>query len=464
VRGDYADAQQLADRLPATQNSLAAYVLAASAFALGGSAAAASLEPTPLAPSYVGLGSSLTAPGSDWLKHPSLVAAEVPAAGTYRSAEAPVHDLTIVAPAAGTTVRGQVALVVRGDLDSAPAYVVVSVGSRFVGVNHDLIFTEPLDASTWPGGAQPLQVDAYDAQGRLLARGQTTITVDTGDMTLAEPAPSPAVAWVRRQLEQALTPEVLPGVWEQLRGEMAWQQGRLNEAQSLLTVAFQTDPHLPRAREELLAVSQALGLPVMQDHPKLVEVPTQRRMVALTFDDGPHPKITPWILDQLDRFGAHATFFVVGKQVEMYPELAREILARGHEIGSHTYSHTDLTKLTPLDVERELATSRAVIAQATGTQATLFRPPGGDYDGEVGRAVALWGYTSVFWTCNITSYYTNPRDHVVAGMLRKISPGGIVLLHNGEDLTTAILPDLLAALKADDYQMCTISELLAARS
>ncbi|NLO73473.1 MAG: polysaccharide deacetylase family protein, partial [candidate division WS1 bacterium] len=349
-------------------------------------------------------------------------------------------------------------------LDTAAAYVVVSVGRRFVGVSHSLNFSEPLEATTWPAGPQPLQVDAYDSEGRLIGRGVTTVTVQTGDLTLAEPPASPAAAWVRRQLEQTLTPEVLPGVWEQLRGEIAWQQGRLAEAQAYLTAAFESDPSLPRVREELLAVSEALGLPVMQSSPRLVQVRTSRPLVALTFDDGPHPKVTPWVLDLLERAKAHATFFLVGKQVEMYPELARQILARGHEIGSHTYTHPQLTKLTALDVERELTTSRMVIAQATGTQVTLFRPPGGDYDGGVGRLVSLWGFTSVFWTCNICDYYKNPRAKVVDGMARKISPGGIILLHNGEDLTLDVLPELLQRLRTDGYEMCSVSELLAARS
>jgi peptidoglycan/xylan/chitin deacetylase (PgdA/CDA1 family) len=124
----------------------------------------------------------------------------------------------------------------------------------------------------------------------------------------------------------------------------------------------------------------------------------------------------------------------------------------------------DLTDLTQLDVERELVTGRQVTAAATGKQALYFRPPGGDYDGQVARAAHLWGFTPVFWSCAITDFSQNPRGHVVAGMMRRIHPGGIVLLHNGEDLTIDILPALLDALQAEGYRMVSVGELAATRN
>lgn len=463
VRGDYAAAQALARSLPTSQYGLAAYVLAASTFARGEQPEGLAEGLPPLQPTSVGLGSCLTMEGAAWLQHPSVPVATMPAPGGAPAAPA-ARALTVLTPPAGATVRGQVRLLMRGPQDLTPAYVVVRVGSRFAAVGRSLSFPEGLSTAAWPAGVQPLQVEAFDAQGRILARGSSTLTVEAGDLTLAEPGPSPALGWVRRQLEQALTPEVLPGVWEQLRGEVAYRQGQLAQAQVDLTAAFGSDPRMPRAREELLAVSRDLGLPVLQPHPKLVEVPVAQPMVALTFDDGPHPKITPWVLEQLERAGAHATFFLVGKQVEMYPELVRQILARGHEVGSHGFSHTSLNKMTALDVERELTGSRAVTAQVTGQQIKLFRPPGGGYDDEVAQVAARWGFTPVFWTCNICDFYQNPKGHAVSGMLRKISSGGILLLHNGEDLTTEILPELLQRLKAEGYRLVSVSELLAARS
>lgn len=464
AQGDYVGARELLLSLPASADcALADYVLAASDFALEPETTRPPTLSSPPIDSYVGLGSSLASPNAAWRQSTPLAVVAVPLPAPAEEPAPRIGQLQIISPRPGARVRGQVRLIVQGSLTPPVDYALVTVGGHFAGVSKDLHFAEPLNTIIWPLGRQELQVEAYDAQGRIIGRASVPVWVETGDMTLTEQPRSPEV-WVRRQLEGRLCPELLPGVAEQLQGEVAWQQGRRREAQAHLTAAFRADPHLPRVREELLTVSQELDLPVLHNAHRVVQGPRAPRAVAVTFDDGPHPKITPWILDQLDRAGVHATFFLVGKQVEMYPDLTREIQARGHELGSHTYSHPDLTQLTPGDIERELAASRAAIAAATGVQVTLFRPPGGNYDEAVARAVGLWGFTPVFWTCNICDFYRNSRGHVVEGMGERIAPGGIILLHNGEDLTTEILPALLQRLQADGFQMGTVSELLSTRT
>ena len=388
------------------------------------------------------------------------------AAGPYVASGAaggrPVVPLQILTPAAGSQLRGVVPLLVRGRPTSPVATVVVTVGGQLAALGGSLVFPEPLDTTLWPGGQQALEVQAFDATGGLVGQGAVLVEVLSPDLTYAEPPPAVS-PWVARDLERLLTPGLRPGVWDHLRGRLAWQQTGPAGALAPLSAAFVTDPTLPQVGDDLQAVARACGLPVGQPTTRLRQVATSRRVVALTFDDGPHPKLTPWILDQLDRYSAHATFFLVGKQVRMYPELTRSILARGHELATHSYSHQDMTTLTPLEVERELVGGRAAIAEATGTQVTLFRPPGGNYDGAVGRAAVRWGFTPVLWSCNICDFYDNPPSHVVGGMLSRIEPGGIVLLHNGEDLTVDILPQLLQALREDGWRMVSVSELLATR-
>ncbi len=461
-RGDYEGALEILEEYPGVAASnLGAYVKAAAEFAQDpGTAALPVAVPRSLG-ACIGLSSCLTGPGAVWAESgaPAVVTAPPPVALTGGGTPA---ALRILAPTEGASLRGRVPLVVAGRMPGA-VFVLARVGGRFAGMSSSLSFPEPLSTISWPSGEQELSVEAYDASGRALGRGAVRVVVQAGDLTLAEPAP-PADPWVSRELARRLMPETLPGVAEQLRGEIAWRQNRLAEAQASLSEAFRTDPYLPRVREELLTVNQALGLPVLQGGTRVVRLPIEERAVALTFDDGPHPKLTPFILDQLDRAGARATFFLVGKQVEMYPDLAREIVARGHEVASHSYSHQDLTSVTQLDVERELAVSRAVLAAVTGQQAVYFRPPGGNYDGQVARASQLWGFTPVFWTCNICDFYQNPKAHVVAGMLRRLQPGGVILLHNGEDLTIEVLPALLRALQAEGYRMRSVGELAATRT
>mgnify|MGYP001302369871 CR=1 FL=1 len=186
------------------------------------------------------------------------------------------------------------------------------------------------------------------------------------------------------------------------------------------------------------------------------------KLLALTFDDGPHPEMTPFILDLLDRYGMKATFFLVGKQAAMYPELVRMIAQRGHQLGSHSQTHTDLRRLDQRGVEQELVKSRAVIRQACGQTVTLFRPPGGNYDDEVRAAVAATGYTTVFWTENIGNYSGDDGQAIARAMCHKLSNGGIVLLHNGYDETQIVLPHLLPLLSATGLRVATVTELTGA--
>ncbi len=462
AQGHPAEALQVLGCNPeAERTPLGAYVRAAAEFALSpGEARLTDVADSP-GLAGVGLGSCLTAPGAAWTRQAPPALAVAPPLLTTPAAPTP-SAIRILAPAAGSSVRGRVPLLLAGR-SAGVAYAIARVGGRFAGLSEGLNFSEPLDTAAWPGGRQELSVEAYDAAGRKLGSAVIPITVLTGDLTLIEPPPA-SDPWVERELARYLVPQLLPGVASQLRGQIAWQQNRLLEAQLHLTEAFRTDPHLPRVREELLTVSQALGLPIQAGGARLTRLPLAAKVVALTFDDGPHPKLTPYILDQLDRVGARATFFLVGKQVEMYPDLAREIVARGHEVACHSYSHQDLTTVTQLDVERELAVSRAALAAATGRQVVYFRPPGGNYDNQVARAVSLWGHTPVFWTVNICDYYQNPKTNVVAGMMRRVEPGGIILLHNGEDLTIEVLPALLQALKTAGYGMGSVGSLLATRT
>ncbi|MFD0786375.1 polysaccharide deacetylase family protein, partial [Micromonospora azadirachtae] len=130
--------------------------------------------------------------------------------------------------------------------------------------------------------------------------------------------------------------------------------------------------------------------PVLRlDRPERVSRTMPDRTIALTFDDGPDPRWTPQVLDVLRRHHAHATFFVVGARVNEHPELVRRILAEGHEIGSHTFTHADLSAAPAWRRELELSLTRKAIASATGRDVTLLRPPysslpsaltGADYD------------------------------------------------------------------------------------
>ncbi len=125
------------------------------------------------------------------------------------------------------------------------------------------------------------------------------------------------------------------------------------------------------------------------------------KRIALTFDDGPHPIVTEQILDILDKYHAKATFFMLGSRVQYYPDIARDVLARGHEVGNHTWNHPVLTKLPSEQVLKEYSSTAAEIELAINQGATVFRPPYGatnkNINAQIPIPVVLWSIDTMDW-------------------------------------------------------------------
>jgi len=188
--------------------------------------------------------------------------------------------------------------------------------------------------------------------------------------------------------------------------------------------------------------------------------PGDFKQIALTFDDGPVPSVTPRILEVLRKEGVKATFFVVGKMVDKYPWLIERILREGHDIGNHTYSHRDLTKLSKEDILKELEKTRILIKKISGKDTFLFRPPGGRYDNKVIVATTLSGYRMILWTDYPGDYGCSSSGIIYEKAVSKAEDQGIILLHNGLDTTLAALHKIVSELKKKRYRFVTISELM----
>ena len=185
------------------------------------------------------------------------------------------------------------------------------------------------------------------------------------------------------------------------------------------------------------------------------------KRVALTFDDGPHPKYTPKLLSILAQEKVKATFFVIGFMAEKYPDLVKAEFAAGHTIGNHTFSHVTLTHLPPLEAETEYRACSDVILQLTGRYPEFCRPPGGDYNQQVVRAGRLNGMATVLWTDD-PGDYNNPGAGLLERVtLTKLTPGGIILLHDGSDDTLKVLPKIIELGKQRGYQFVSLKELQA---
>lgn len=184
--------------------------------------------------------------------------------------------------------------------------------------------------------------------------------------------------------------------------------------------------------------------------------------IAMTFDDGPHPQLTPKLLDLLKERNIKATFFVIGKNVEAYPEIAKRIVEEGHEIASHTWNHPALNKLSPAKVQQEVESTRLVIEKATGVRPRLIRPPYGATNAALNRRLTdEFGERVILWSVDPLDWKHRNQQRVFSQILEKTRPGDIVLSHDIHPTTVAAMPATLDALREKGFTFVTVSELLA---
>lgn len=194
---------------------------------------------------------------------------------------------------------------------------------------------------------------------------------------------------------------------------------------------------------------------------KVVSGDPYRPYIALTFDDGPHGPRTLVLLEILRRLNVPATFFVVGAQARKRPEIVERISLDGHEIGNHTFHHYRLTRVPLDEVPDELNRTRELLRGIIGVQTRLFRPPGGEYDAAILRTVERLGYVTILWTDDPADYKQGRTPQQIEQLvLRDITRGGIILLHDGVEATLTALPRLVARLRARGYIFVTVSELI----
>lgn len=189
---------------------------------------------------------------------------------------------------------------------------------------------------------------------------------------------------------------------------------------------------------------------------------TGLRVVSLTFDDGPSPGQTERVLDILAAEDVRATFFMLGANVARHPRLARRVVAEGHEVGNHTWSHTT-DGSTPADVaKREVDRTQRAIRKATGVSARWFRPPGGRIGPGLTAAARARGMRIVRWTVDPWDW-SRPGEAVLAErVVAATKPGSIVLLHDGggdRSQTVTVLPVVIGQLKRKGYTFVTLDEL-----
>lgn len=189
-------------------------------------------------------------------------------------------------------------------------------------------------------------------------------------------------------------------------------------------------------------------------------VNTTEKHVAIGFDAAWGADKTEKIMDICDQFGIKATFFLVGFWVEKYPDITRQIASRGFEIGTHSNSHPDMTKLSQSQQELELTTSINLIKQTAGTDVKLFRPPFGAYNDTLISTAESLGLVTIQWDVDSLDWKGLSAMDITTRVLNGVRCGSIILCHNNSDHILDALPIMLDRLQKRGYKLTAIGDLI----
>ncbi len=173
--------------------------------------------------------------------------------------------------------------------------------------------------------------------------------------------------------------------------------------------------------------------------------------IAITFDDGPHPLTTPLLLASLKRAGVRATFFSIGGNLRLYPELAHRLVEEGHALGNHSEPHHNLTTVDPHDFPAHIEAGFGSIARVEaeagfkGRLTRLFRPPGGGLNRAAMNYLYQHDYTLAWWSNNVGDWTCPPAWRIAHGVKTHLEPGDIILLHDGGTGTPQAIPAIIKA-------------------
>lgn len=196
----------------------------------------------------------------------------------------------------------------------------------------------------------------------------------------------------------------------------------------------------------------------------VASIPTSEKVVALTFDDGPHPMDTPRMLDLLDRHGVKATFFLMGRNVDRFPDVAREVLTRGHEIGNHSYSHPKLVFMWPSQVREEIERTDQALRRIGVTGPIHFRAPHAAKFVILPWVLTRMGRMNVQGDVDPEEWKRPPAPVMIRSVLDQVRPGSILGFHEVLGARTLEAVDaVLTTLQAQGYQFETVSVFVARR-
>ena len=195
-------------------------------------------------------------------------------------------------------------------------------------------------------------------------------------------------------------------------------------------------------------------------------VETEKKQIALTFDDGPHPTLTPKILEILARYNIPATFFMVGQNILNYPEAAKAVINAGHEVGNHTFTHPHIASLSEQAIFEEIGRCEDALEGLCEYRPHILRTPQGALTPSLEKCLLEDDYILVLWSLDTRDWDNKSTDAIVRSVLGGVKPGDIILMHDYigyNSKTPEALEKIIPKLLSLGYEFVTVSELLGVR-
>lgn len=373
-----------------------------------------------------------------------------------------VEPLTLAPAPAGTPVLTGQATLTPGALPAGTALVRYYVPGNYNATVDSAPFVVTWNTLRLTNGLYTVVITASNRQGEPLGETRRLVRIANGNASPAHEARvSPELRGaLEPRLRALLTPQPSRKAAHYALAEAAVRQKNSADALAHIESVVAIDPLYRSAYASLKEYNKkyvGIGNGYWRGQ-------TPEKLIALTLDDGPNPLKyrTPAMLDMLRNIGVTATFFVVGARAEANPDLIRRMDSDGHEIANHSYTHPNLTYLTPDAVRKELCRTSVVVRDITGKRPRFYRPPGGNFNGAIADAASALGMHGAYWTVDGFKFEYAPfsPEDLTAYVLKKVKPGSILLLHNAPDNTIVALPEIVKSLRAQGYEFVTMSELV----
>jgi len=212
----------------------------------------------------------------------------------------------------------------------------------------------------------------------------------------------------------------------------------------------------------LIFTVQLLPLGLDASYPFIVKKGKPRsKQIALTFDDGPHPRHTDYVLDILASENIKATFFLLGRNIEMFPELAKKIKKNGHELGNHSFTHRNFHHLNQVEIMEEIKASQYQFYKVFGTFPIYFRPPYGNINRRDLPLAKRYFHRVIKWSIDTNDWRKSADPKAIKKLiLNKVRPGSIILFHEKHIRSLGNLDEIITSLKNEGYEFVPVSTFL----